>query len=130
MTDFSKLVDELREHEGYKYAPYNNDGAGVPTIGIGFALIIYNKPQKRWEVRSDLDSQLQAAGLPPSSQNDKRILQNYVDYKNGRSSTFTPLSNLSFRFSKNTAEQSAEHILRENEKIIANTLGAQWNQYP
>ncbi len=57
-----------------------NDGIGVPTLGVGLALIV--RTRTGWQIRPDLDPILQQAGITLTA-NDKRILGNVRDLLNG-----------------------------------------------
>ena len=64
----------IRRHEALVRRVYN-DGRGIPTLGVGFALIINigTRENPNWQIRPQLGSILQQAGITLTP-NDTNIL--------------------------------------------------------
>ena len=82
-NDFAtQTYNLIRRFEAMVRRVYN-DGVGVPTLGVGTALIIKTGAlQNPWQIRQDLDAILQQAGITLTA-NDKNILERVRNILNG-----------------------------------------------
>jgi GH24 family phage-related lysozyme (muramidase) len=54
------LYNFVRPFEAFRQRVYS-DPRGIPTLGVGYALVIYSDVLGRWELRDTLQSDLRAA---------------------------------------------------------------------
>lgn len=126
--EFSKkFANYVKKFEGEELKIYL-DTVNVPTIGIGFALIIYNKKDGNWVARPL--QKIQEFGIDLSAPVHE-VLEKYAVAKSRNDSTANlkkQLDDLNFTITHDTAVKVLEHVTKEAYDKCVSTLGQEvWN---
>lgn len=85
ISNFDEVLFQfIKGREGHSRTVYA-DINGVPTLGVGYAMVIFDNAEKppKWEVRGDLDTQLSQIGITLVKQ-DTDLLQAVADALNAK----------------------------------------------
>ncbi|MBM3254638.1 MAG: lysozyme, partial [Candidatus Omnitrophica bacterium] len=114
----------IKQSEGFEKKVYS-DTEGVPTIGIGYALL--EKIQGEWRVRGYIDEQLQSAGIN-IQQSDRQTLQSVADALNSnnvaQARSLIQSSTFSFSLSNETqGRQLFDYIIPNYKAEVRQKIG-------
>jgi len=116
-------LDEVKEHlkasEAVKYEVYD-DGKGIPTIGVGYALIVKNANGK-WVINPQIET----------SESQDKILSLYVSAKNNgmEAPPKSTLSNFGMKWTEAQVNEQLDKSITDHQNRVVRSIGQEaWDK--
>lgn len=127
-----KFSDRVVQFEGGPKLKIYDDGHGVPTIGVGFALVFKAKDEKgKTEWKAYEREELRKKGINLSNE-QYEIIKEYAEVKSKEDKPSdnlkSNLKNMDFRITSDTAQKLLNHSINDSHNKIKKTITEEtWN---